>query len=77
MTQMLELYNKDYKSSITKMFQRAIMKKRKKIESLSKEEDIKKNKIHILELQKYTKTKIKKLNVWAQQKNDWNRGKKQ
>lgn len=63
MTQMLELYNKDYKSSITKMFQRAIMKKRKKIESLSKEEDIKKNKIHILELQKYTKTKIKKLNV--------------
>lgn len=37
MTQMLELHNKDYKSSITKMFQRAIMKMRKKIESLSKD----------------------------------------
>ena len=54
MTQVLELFNKEFKTCIIKMLQQAItstLKAKRKIESFSKEiEDIKKNQMERLEL---------------------------
>lgn len=68
MTQMLDLFDKDYKSAITKMLLQAIMKTletNEKIKSLSKEIEHTKKNVQILELKKY-KNQNKNLSEWSQ-----------
>lgn len=68
MTQMLDLFDKDYKSAITKMLLQAIMKTletNEKIKSLSKEIEHTKKNVQILELKKY-KNQHKNLSEWSQ-----------